>query len=72
LLRRIFGAKREEVVGGWRRPHNEELHNLYTSSHIFWAIKSRRMRWSEHVARLGEINAYIILVGKFKGKGHLK
>jgi hypothetical protein len=55
LLRRIFGAKREEVVGGWRRPHNEELHNLYFLLNIIKAIKSRRIRWVGHVARKGEM-----------------
>jgi hypothetical protein len=49
VLKRIFGPKREEVVGGWRRLHNEELHNLYASSNITRVIKSRRMRWAEHV-----------------------
>jgi hypothetical protein len=44
VLRRIFGPRREEVVGGWRRPHNEELHNVYTSPNIR-VIKSRRMKW---------------------------
>jgi hypothetical protein len=47
---RIFGPKREEVAGGWRRLHNEELHNLYTSPNIIRLIKSRRTRWAEHVA----------------------
>jgi hypothetical protein len=49
VLRRIFGPKREEVVGGWRRLHNEELHNLYTSLNIVKAIKSMRVRWVGHV-----------------------
>jgi hypothetical protein len=47
VLRRIFGPEREEVAGGWRRLHNEELHNLYTSSYISGIIKLRRMRWGE-------------------------
>jgi len=52
-------------VGGWIKLHNEELHNLYTSLNIIWVIKLRRMRWSEHVARVEEMrNAYNILVGK--------
>jgi hypothetical protein len=68
-LRRIFGPKREEVAGGWRRLHSEELHNLYTSPHIVRVIKSRIMRWAGHVARTGEMrNAYNTLVGKFEGK----
>jgi hypothetical protein len=65
VLRAIFGPEREEVAGGWRRLHNEELHNLYTSPNIVRVIKSKRMRWAEYVARMGEMkNAYIILVGK--------
>jgi hypothetical protein len=52
MLTTIFGPKREEVAGGWRRLHNEELHNLYASSNIIWMIKSRRMRWEGHVARM--------------------
>jgi hypothetical protein len=59
--RRIFGPKRDEVTEGWRKPHNEELHNLYSSPSIIRMIKSRRMRWSGHVARMGEErNAYDI------------
>jgi hypothetical protein len=53
VLRRIFGQKRDEVTGGWRKLHNEELHNLYSSPSIIRMIKSRRMRWSEHVTRMG-------------------
>jgi hypothetical protein len=52
VLRRIFGLKRDEVTGGWRKLHNEELHNLYSSPNIIRAIKSRRMRWAGHVARM--------------------
>jgi hypothetical protein len=64
MLRRIFGPKRDEVTGGWRKLHNEELHNLYTRM-----IKSRRMIWAGHVTRMGETrNAYRILVGKPEGK----
>jgi len=55
LLRRIFGPKREEVVGGWRRLHNEELYNLYASPDIIRAIKLRTMRGVGHVARMGEM-----------------
>jgi hypothetical protein len=66
VMRRIFGSKRGEVTGDWRRPHNEELHNLYSSPNRM--IKSRRMRWAGHVARRVETrNAYRILVGKRKG-----
>jgi hypothetical protein len=50
VLRRIFGPKRDEVTGGWRKLHNEELHNLYTYPSIIRMIKSRRMRWAGHVA----------------------
>jgi hypothetical protein len=53
VLRRIFGPKRDEVTGGWRELHNEELHNLYSSPSIIRIIKSRRMRWAGHVARMG-------------------
>jgi hypothetical protein len=64
MLRRIFGPKREEVMGGWRRLHNEELHNLYVSPNIIGVNKSRRMRWAGNVARIGEMrNVYKIVVG---------
>jgi hypothetical protein len=52
VLRRIFGPKRDEVTGEWRKLHNEELHNLYSSSVIIRQVKSRRMRWARHVARM--------------------
>jgi hypothetical protein len=69
VLRRIFGLKRDEVTGDWRKLHNEELHNLYPSPIIFRKIKSRRMRWAENVATNGENrNAYMFLVGKLEGK----
>jgi hypothetical protein len=59
VLRRIFGPKRDEVTGGWRKLHNEELHYLYSSPSINRMIKSRRIRWAGHVARMGERkNAY--------------
>jgi hypothetical protein len=65
VLRRIFGPKRNEVTGGWRKLHNEELRDLYSSPSIVRIIKSRRMRWAEHVARMGEKrNAYRLLVRK--------
>jgi hypothetical protein len=54
VLRRIFGPKREEVTGGWRKLHNEELCDLYSSLSIIRIIKSKRMRWVGHVARMGE------------------
>jgi hypothetical protein len=69
VLRRIFVPKRDEVTGGWRKLHNEELLNLYSSPSIIRIIKSRRMRWAGHVARMGEKrNAYRILVGKPEAK----
>jgi hypothetical protein len=69
VLRRIFGPKRDEVTGGWRKLHNEELHNLYASPSIIRMLKSRRMRWAGHVTRMGEKrNAYRILVGNPEGK----
>jgi hypothetical protein len=54
VLRRIFGPKRNEVAGEWRKLHSEELHILYSSPNIIRQIKSRRMRWVGHVARMGE------------------
>jgi len=54
VLRRIFGPKRDDVTGNWRKHHNEELNDLYTTSNIIRAIKSRRMRWAGHVAPMGE------------------
>jgi hypothetical protein len=69
VLRRIFGPKRDEVTGGWRKLHNEELHSLYSSPSIIRMIKSRSMRWAGHVARTRKKrNAYRILVGKPGGK----
>ena len=69
VLRRIFGLRREEVTGEWRRLHNEELNDLYTSPNIVRVIKSRRMRWARHVARMGEERGvYRALVGKPEGK----
>jgi hypothetical protein len=69
VLKRIFGPKRDEVTGDWRKLHNEELHNLYSSPNIIRMIKSRRMRWAGNVARMGEMrNGYRILVKKPEGK----
>jgi hypothetical protein len=60
-------------MGGWRKLHNEELHNLYSSPSIIRIIKSRMMRWAEHVARMGEkLNVYRLLVGKPEGKRPLR
>jgi hypothetical protein len=69
VLKRIFGPQRDEVTGERRKLHNEELRDLYSSPRIFRIIKSRRMRWARHVARMGEKrNAYKLLVGKPEGK----
>jgi hypothetical protein len=54
VLRRIFGPKRDEVTDEWRKLHNEDLHDLYSSPSIIRIIKSRRMRWADHVARMGK------------------
>jgi hypothetical protein len=54
VLRRIFGPKRDEVTGEWRKLHNEELHDLYSSPSIIRIMKSRRIRWAGHVARMKE------------------
>jgi len=68
VLRRIFGPRRDEVTGKWRL-HNEELNDLYTLPNIVRVIKSRRMRWAGHVARMGEgRGVYRVLVGKPEGK----
>jgi hypothetical protein len=69
VLRRIFGPKRDEVTGDWRKLRNEELHNLYSWPNIIIMIKPWRIRWAGNVARMGEKrNAYRILVGKPEGK----
>jgi hypothetical protein len=69
MLRRIFGLDRDEETGGWKKQHNEELHNLYSSPSIIRMTKSRRMRWAGHAERMGEkSNAYRILAGKPEGK----
>ena len=72
LLRRIFGSKREEVSGAWRKLNNEEFNDLYCSPNIVRVIRSRRMRWAGHVARMWEKRSiYWVLVGKPEGKGPL-
>ena len=72
VLRRIFGPKEDKVTGKWRKPHNEELNDLYCSPNIVRVIKSRRMRWAGHVARMGEgRGVYRVLVGKPEGKRSL-
>jgi hypothetical protein len=69
VLTRIFGLKRDEVTGEWRRLHNEELNDPYSLQNIIRVIKSRRMRWAGHVARMGEGRcAYRILVGRPEGR----
>jgi hypothetical protein len=69
VLRRIFGPKRDKVTGEWRKLHSRELHNLCSSPDIIRQIKSRRMRWAGHVARMGEErNVCRVLVGKPEGK----
>jgi hypothetical protein len=73
VLRTVFGSKRDEATGEWRKLHSGELHNLYSSPVIIKQIKSRRMRWAGHVARMGERrNVYRVLIGKPEGKKHLK
>jgi hypothetical protein len=68
VLRKIFGPKREED-GSWRKLHNDELHSLYSSPNVVRVIKSRRMRWAGHVARIGEgRGVYRVLVRKLEGK----
>ncbi|KAJ4432334.1 hypothetical protein ANN_20953 [Periplaneta americana] len=72
VLRKIFGAKRDEVTGEWRKLHNTELHALHSSPDIIRNIKSRRLRWAGHVAHMGESrNPYTVLVGKPEGKRSL-
>jgi hypothetical protein len=69
VLRRIFGHKRDEVTGGWRKLHNQKFHELYSLPSIIRMIKSRRMRWAGHVTLIEEkLNSYRILVGKPEGK----
>jgi hypothetical protein len=69
VLRRIFGTKRDEVAGEWRKRHNEELHDLYSSPSIIKIITPSRMKWAGHEARMGEKrNAYRLLVGKPEGR----
>ena len=69
VLRRVFGPKRDEVTREWRKLHNEELNDLYSSLNIVLVIKSRRMRWAEHVARTGKRRGvYRVLVGTPEGK----
>jgi hypothetical protein len=65
VLRRIFGPRRDEVMGGWRKLQKEELHNLYSSSNTIRKFKSMRIRWTGHIAGIREKrNAYVLLLGK--------
>ena len=69
VLRRVFGPKRDEVTGEWKKLHNEELRDLYSLPNIVWVVKSRRMRWAGHVARIGEgRGVHRFLLGKPEGK----
>ena len=69
VLRRVFGPKKDEVTGEWRKLHNKELSDLYSLPNIVQVVKSRRMRWSGHVAHMGEgRGVHRVLVGKPEGK----
>ena len=71
VLRRIFGPRKDEVTGEWRRLHNEQLNDLYCSPNIVRVIKSRRMRWAGYVAcMVEERGVYRVLVGKPEGRNH--
>jgi hypothetical protein len=73
MLRRMFGPKMDKVTGEWRKLHNGELHNLYSSPDIIRHIKSKRMRWAGHVARMGEgRKVYKVLVDSPKERNHLE
>ena len=72
VLRRVFGSKRDEVTGEWRKLHNEELSDRYSLPNLLRVVKSRRMRWAGHVARMGQgRGVYRVLVGKPEGKRQL-
>jgi hypothetical protein len=71
VFRRIFGPKRDEVTGGWRKLHNEKLHGLYSSPNIVRVIKARRRRWAGHVARMGKVRVHTTFwLGGLKGGDH--
>ena len=74
VLRRVFGPKRDKVTGEWRKLHNEELNDLYSSPNIVRVVKSRRMRWAGHVARMGERRGvYRVLGGEtLRERDHLE
>jgi hypothetical protein len=72
VLRRIFGPKRDDVITKWRKLHNEELNDLYSLPNIFLVIKSRRIGWAGHVARMGEMRGvYTVLVGNLLERDNL-
>jgi hypothetical protein len=72
VLRRVFGPKKDEVTGEWRKLHNEELRDLYSLPNIVWVVKSRSLWWPRHVARMREgSGVHRVLVGKSEGKGPL-
>jgi hypothetical protein len=68
VLRRVFGPKRDEVTGEWRKLNNEDHNDLYSLPNIVWVVKSRRMRWAGHVARMGKRGVQRVLVRKPEGK----
>ena len=69
VLRKVYGPKRDEVTGEWRKLHNQKLNDLYSLPNIVRVVKSRRMRWAGHVARMGEDRGvHRVLVGKPEGK----
>jgi hypothetical protein len=71
MLRRVFGPKRDEVAGEWRKLHNEELNDLYSLPNIVRVVKSRRMRWAGYVARMGEERGvHRVLVENLRERGH--
>jgi hypothetical protein len=71
-LRRVFGPKRDEMTGEWRKTHKDELNDLYSLPNIVRVVRSRRMRWAGHVARMGEDRGvHRVLVGKPEGKSPL-
>ena len=71
VLRRVFGPKRDEVAGEWRKLHNEELNNLYSLPNTVRMVKSRRMRWAGHVARMGEDRGvHTVFVGSLRERAH--
>jgi hypothetical protein len=73
VLRRVFGPKRDQVTGEWRRIYDKELYALYSSPNIMWEIKYRRLRWEEYVARMGKRRCvYRVLVNKPEERDHLK